>query len=107
MKHHNQFVGSGVRRWAALFFVLVVVAFGFAQAVHLHGLSATDDPNSATARCTTCVASHSVAVVANISFAPVLHFQLGTVAASEPQLESRLEVFSSYSRPPPLPSKSN
>lgn len=102
MKPNNQFVRGGAQRWVALFFVLVVAVFGFAQAVHMHrGLADESLPNRTTTHCGLCVASHSAVVTTDIGSAPILTHQLGSIVVAEPQLERRLTVFSSFTRPPP------
>jgi len=103
MKPCSQSVyGNGARCWVALLLVLATAVFGFAQAVHMHrGLADESLPNGTTTHCMLCVASHSAAVTADISFAPVLTYQAIPVLVAEPQLESRLVVFTSFTRPPP------
>jgi hypothetical protein len=101
MKPSNQFVRNGVHRWTALLFVLVIAVFGVVQAAHTHdGISKDGVPNTPT-HCASCVASHSVAVTAEVSFRPVLALQPGTILCAEPQLESRQLLFTSFTRPPP------
>src|SRR5512147_898806 len=102
MKNNDQFMRNGVRRWTTLFFVLVVAVFGVVQVAHAHdGVSQDGMPNAPARHCTSCVASHSVAVVGEVSFAPVLTSQPGTILVAEVQLESRQLLFTSFTRPPP------
>lgn len=102
MKLHSQSARGGVQQWTALLFVLVMAVFGFVQAVHAHDGPTSDlRPNAPVTHCATCVASHSTAVRAEVSFAPVLALQPGTLLLSEPQLQSRLPIFGLYTRPPP------
>lgn len=102
MKPCSQSVRNDARSWVALLLVLVTSVFAFAQAVHMHrGLADDSLPNGTTTHCMLCVASHAAAVTAEVSFAPVLTYQSIPVLVAEPQLESRLLVFTSFTRPPP------
>jgi hypothetical protein len=102
MKPNRQFARCAIRRHTALLFVLVIAVFGFVQAVHFHrGLTDDGLPNPAAAHCSSCVASHSVAVTTDLSFRPVLAHQPGTVQFAEPQLEACLVIFTAFTRPPP------
>jgi len=99
MKSLFQFERSLARKCISLLFVLVIAGFGFVQAVHVHeSLAGRPVPNS---HCSLCVVAHSAAAItqANTTQAPVP--QSVMVAASDPQLQSRLQVSSSYIRPPP------
>jgi hypothetical protein len=88
-----------LRKFAASFFVLVIAGFGFVQAVHVHDALARQ--TSPASHCSLCVVAHSAAVVTpvNAAIAPVV--TSAAVAVSDPQLQSHLEVASSFIRPPP------
>jgi hypothetical protein len=102
MKPHSQFARNGVQHWTAFFVVLVMVVFGFVQAVHVHEGRANDArPNAPSTHCVSCVAVHSAAIKAEVSFAQVLSQQPGTTFTAEPQLEAQLVLFTSFIRPPP------
>jgi hypothetical protein len=102
MKPRSQSVRTGVQSWTALLFVLVMAVCGFVQVVHTHDGPANDArPNSSATHCLSCVASHSVAVKAEVSFTPVLAVQPETLLNQEVQLVSQLILFSSFIRPPP------
>src|SRR5271169_3415809 len=96
MKPQFQFDRSSFQKWTAVFFVLVMAGFGFVQAVHVH--DALAGPAS---HCSLCVVAHSAAVVTPASAAPAPVLEAAILAVSEPQLESRLQVISSFIRPPP------
>jgi hypothetical protein len=102
MKPHSQFARNGVQQWTGFLVVLVMAVFGFVQAVHVHDGPANDArPNAPATHCASCVAAHSAAVKAEVSFAPVLSQQPGTTFTAEPQLKAQLVLFTSFIRPPP------
>jgi hypothetical protein len=78
---------------------LVMVGFGFVQAVHVH--DALTSQSSAASHCSLCMVAHSAAVITQASSAPALVQQSVRLAVPEPQLQSQLHVTSSYIRPPP------
>jgi hypothetical protein len=99
MKKNPQFGRPLLRKWMALLFVLVMAGFGLVQAVHVHdAVAATNAPES---HCSLCVVAHSAALISPASTAPAPVFESARLAALEPQLQSRLQVASSYIRPPP------
>ena len=99
MKNISQFDRSPLRKWTALLFVLVMAGFGFVQAVHVHGAVASQ--SSPASHCSLCVVAHSAALISPAGAAPELVLSSAQLAALEPQLQSRLQVASSYIRPPP------
>ena len=99
MSAKHQFEPPMIQKWTALFFVLVMAAFGFVQAVHVH--DALAGQASPASHCSLCVVAHSAAVVTPASAAPAPVLEAAMLAVSEPQLESRLQVTSSFIRPPP------
>ncbi len=89
---------SKLRRWAATFVVLALALFVTTQLVHIHALGKSTNES----HCSLCIAAHSAAAPTQASPTPVL-LQTRTVqVASEPQPHSRLSVFSSFIRPPPV-----
>lgn len=99
MKSLFQSECSLARKWTALLFVLVIAGFGFVQAVHVHESQAGQPvPNS---HCSLCVVAHSAAAITQASTPQAPVPQSAMVAAPDPQLQSRLQVSSSYIRPPP------
>jgi hypothetical protein len=95
----RQFERPLLRKWTAFAFVLVMAGFGFVQAVHVHDALASQ--SSPASHCSLCVVAHSAAVVTAISTAPALVRESARLALLEPQLQSQLDVTSSYIRPPP------
>ena len=99
MKQNPQFGRPLLRKLTALLFVLVIAGFGFVQAVHVHdALTSQSVPAS---HCSLCVVAHSAAQISPTSSAPAPVFNSAQLAVLEPQLQSRLQVASSYIRPPP------
>ena len=98
MKQNPQFGRPLIQKWTALFFVLVMAGFGFVQAVHVHDLASTVAPES---HCSLCVVAHSAALISPSNVAPAPVSDTAEVAVIEPQLQSQLQVVSSYIRPPP------
>jgi hypothetical protein len=87
------------KKFAAAFFVLVMAGFGFVQAVHVHdAVAARTSPPS---HCSLCVVSYSAAVVTPVNAAIAPSVESTAVAVSDPQLQSHLQVASSFIRPPP------
>lgn len=83
----------------ALLFVLLMAGFGFVQAVHVH--DALAGQSSPASHCSVCVAAHNAVLITPPSVAPVPVVAAALLEASEPQLESRLQVAPSFIRPPP------
>jgi hypothetical protein len=69
------------------------------QAVHVH--DAVAGQSSPASHCSLCVAGHNAAVITPVNAAPAPVMESAVLAVSEPQLQSRLQVPSSYIRPPP------
>jgi hypothetical protein len=88
-----------LQKWTALVFVLVMAGFGFVQAVHVHDALASQ--SSPASHCSLCVVAHSVAIVTPAGTATAPALESAALAPSEPQLQSRLRVVSSFIRPPP------
>ena len=99
MSAKPQFEPPMLQKCTALFFVLVMAVFGFVQAVHVH--DALAGQASPASHCSLCMVAHSAAVVTRASVAPTPVLEADMLATSEPQLESRLQVASSFIRPPP------
>jgi hypothetical protein len=99
MKQNPQFGRPLLRKWTALLFVLVMAGFGFVQAVHVHDALASQ--STPASHCSLCVVAHSAALITSASGAPAPVFNPTQLAVLEPQLQSRLQVASSYIRPPP------
>lgn len=99
MKRIHQFDRPLLQKWTAVLFVLVMAGFGFVQAVHVH--DALAGQSSPASHCSLCVVAHSAAVITpgSVAHAPILESAM--LALSEPQLQSRLHVVSSFIRPPP------
>ncbi|HVP53669.1 MAG TPA: hypothetical protein VMU45_01645 [Candidatus Eisenbacteria bacterium] len=87
------------QKWMAAIFVLVMIGFGFVQAVHGHDTEAGQ--STAASHCPLCVVAHSAAIVTSVNIAPAPVIQAVSLELPEPQLESRLQIASSYIRPPP------
>ena len=99
MSRKRHFNHHPLQKWTAAFFVLVMAALSFVQAVHVHeALAGQPAPAS---HCSLCVVAHSAAVITPASEAPAPVLESATVVLSEPQLQSRLRVASSLIRPPP------
>jgi hypothetical protein len=88
-----------LRKLTAVFFVLIIAGFGFVQAVHVHDALAKQ--TSPASHCSLCAVTHSAVAITpvNAVIAPVV--TKAAVAVSDPQLQSYLEVTSSFIRPPP------
>jgi hypothetical protein len=99
MKEFRQFDRPRLQKWTALLFVLVMAGFGFVQAVHVHDALASQ--SAPASHCSLCVVAHSAALVSRVSAAPAPVLNSARLAVLEPQLLSRLQVASSYIRPPP------
>lgn len=99
MSCHSRFAKPRVRKWTAVFFALVVAGFGFVQAVHAH--DAVAGRTSPASHCSLCVAAHNAAVVTAAGAAPLPVLRSARIAIPEPQLQSRLQLPSSFIRPPP------
>ena len=91
---------SILRRIAASFFVLVLLVFTGAEAIHAHAAANRDNPRTET-HCLLCVAGHSAVAPAQTGFIPVTFSSVIIPATAEPQLYSRLSVPSAFIRPPP------
>lgn len=99
MSRKRQFNRHPLQKWTAAFFVLVMAALGFVQAVHVH--EALAGQSAPASHCSLCVVAHSAAVITPASAAPAPILESATFVLSEPQLQSRLRVASSFIRPPP------
>ena len=94
-----QIIDHRLKKYAAVLFVVLIVCFGFVQAVHVHDTLVKQ--SSPASHCSLCVIAHSAAIVtaAGTSLAPIVRSALPAV--SDPQLRSQLQVASSFIRPPP------
>jgi hypothetical protein len=99
MKPLSQSNRRMLRKFTAAFFVLVIAGFGFVQAVHVH--DALANQTSPASHCSLCVVAHSAAIVTPVSAAIAPVVTSAAFAVSDPQLQSHLEVASSFIRPPP------
>src|SRR5208283_3857655 len=95
----RQFERPLLRKWTAVFFVLVMAGFGFVQAVHVHDALAGE--SAPASHCSLCVVAHSAAVITPASTAQAPVIESTVVAVSDPQLQSQLLVASAFIRPPP------
>ena len=99
MKPLRQFEPSRLQRWTALLFVVLMAGFGFVQAVHVHVVLAGQAAPSS--HCSVCIAAHNAVLISPSSTATVPVVATALLEASEPQLQSRLQVASAFIRPPP------
>jgi hypothetical protein len=99
MSRERQLIYSPLQKWSAVFFVLVMAGFGFVQAVHVH--AAVAGQASPTSHCPLCVVARNAAVITPASVAPAPPVESAVLVVSEPQLRSRLQIVSSFIRPPP------
>jgi hypothetical protein len=99
MKLFHQVDRHTLRKFAVALLVLVIAGFGFVQAVHVH--DALAKPSSPASHCSLCVVAHSGAVItaAGAAVAPVV--TSAAIVVSDAQLQSHLDVASSFIRPPP------
>ena len=100
----RQFERPLLRKWTALLFVLVMAGFGFVQAVHVH--DAAVNQSAPASHCSLCVVAHSAALITPGTTAPAPVSDSARLVVLEPQLQSRLQVPSTYIRPPPQNLKS-
>ena len=99
MKENSQSDRPQLQKWIALLFVLVMAGFGFVQAVHVHDALASQ--SSPASHCSLCVVVHSAAQISPTSSAPAPVSGTAQIALLDPQLQSQLQIISSYIRPPP------
>lgn len=96
----RQFERSLLQKYTAVLFVLLMVGFGFVQAVHVHDALA-GQTSSPASHCSLCVVAHHAAAVAPVSVVPMPAIEAAVLAQSDPQLDSRQRVRTSFIRPPP------
>ena len=102
MQSARQFGRGGLFRLGAVFLALVMAVCGFVQAVHMHdGLLTDGNPKSTASHCLICVAAHSAPLAATVSFVPIPLHSVAIGPLADPQLQSRLIIFSASIRPPP------
>jgi hypothetical protein len=99
MSCQGQLAKPQVRRWTAVFFALVVAGLGFVQAVHMHDVLAGG--TSPASHCSLCVAAHNAAVVTAVSSAAAPVVESTALVIPAPQSTSRLQLGTSFIRPPP------
>jgi AhpD family alkylhydroperoxidase len=99
MKVIRQLERPSLRKCTAVLFVLVMVGFGFVQAVHVHEALARQ--SAPASHCSMCVVAHSAAVLTAAGSAPVPAVESARLTVSDPQLRSQLRVVSSYILPLP------
>jgi hypothetical protein len=99
MKPFHQVDRHRLQKFSAALLVLVIAGFGFVQAVHVHYAGAKQ--SFPASHCSLCVVAHSEAIItaAGAAVAPVV--TSAAIAVSDAQLQSHLEVASSFIRPPP------
>jgi hypothetical protein len=99
MKPLRQFERSLLQQCTAVLFVLLMLGFGFVQAVHVH--DARVGQNSPASHCSLCVVAHSGVLLAPATVAPTQVSDSTKVAELETQLQSHLHDTHSNIRPPP------
>ena len=99
MKFWLQFDRFPWKKCTAVLFVLLMVGFGFVQAVHVH--EALAGQSSPASHCSLCVVAHSGVLLTPATVAPVQVSDSTKIAELETQLQSHLEVPHSNIRPPP------
>jgi hypothetical protein len=99
MNQVHQLERSPAQKCTAVLFALLMVGFGFVQAVHVHDAPAGQ--TSPATHCSLCVVAHSAALITPVSAAPAQVADAVKIAVLEPQLQSRLRATLSYIRPPP------
>jgi hypothetical protein len=95
----RQFDRSPLQAGLAVVLALVMVGFGFVQAVHVHNELAK--PASPASHCSLCIASHNTAVVVTASNAPAPVLESAIIAVHETQFEPQVRIGASFIRPPP------
>ena len=100
MKPLRQSEPSRLQQCMAVLFVLLMVGFGFVQAVHVHDALAGQSSSPAS-HCSLCVVAHHAAAVVPVSVAPMPVTEVAVLAQSDPQPESRQQVGTTFIRPPP------
>jgi len=83
-----------------MLFVLLMIGFGFVQAVHVHDALAGQSSSPAS-HCSLCVVAHHAAAVAPASVAPMPVTGVAVLAQADPRPESRQQVGATFIRPPP------
>jgi hypothetical protein len=102
MKQTSQFDRSLFQKWTALFFVLVIAAFGMVQAVHIHSeLAPHGGLNESATHCSLCLATHSAATITEADPTPIPVVLSAAVFVGRSQAKSRLAVPTLFIRPPP------
>ena len=99
MKLRLQFDRLPWKKCTAALFVLLMVGFGFVQAVHVHDTLAGQA--SPASHCSLCVVAHSSAFVTPAAVAPTQVSNSTRVVELEAQLQSHLYETHSNIRPPP------
>jgi len=100
MTPQTQFEPTLLRKCTALLFVVLMVGFGFVQAVHVHDAVARQSSSPAS-HCSVCGVAHHAAVVTPLNTAMALVVASTVLAAGEPQQQPSLHVGTSFIRPPP------
>ena len=100
MKPLRQSERSLLQQCLAVLFVLLMIGFGFVQAVHVHDALAAQSSSPAS-HCSLCVVAHHAAAVAPVSVAPMPVTEAAVLVHTDPQLESRQQVGATFIRPPP------
>jgi len=100
MKPLRQSEPSLLQQCTAMLFVLLMIGFGFVQAVHVHDALAGQSSSPAS-HCSLCVVAHHAAAVAPASVAPMPVTGVAVLAQADPRPESRQQVGATFIRPPP------
>jgi hypothetical protein len=100
MKPPRQSEHSMLQQCTAVVFVLLMIGFGFVQAVHVHNALAGESSSPAS-HCSLCVVAHHAAAVLPVSVAPMPVTEVAILAQSDPQPQSRQQVGATFIRPPP------
>ena len=99
MKLWLQFDRLPWKKCTAALFVLLMVGFGFVQAVHVH--DALAGQASPPTHCSLCMVAHSGVLLTPAAVAPTQISESTKVAELEVQLQSHLHETHSNIRPPP------
>ena len=100
MKPLRQSESSLLQQCTAMLFALLMIGFGFVQAVHVHD-ALVGQSSSPASHCSLCVVAHHAAAVAPASVAPMPVTGVAVLAQADPRPESRQQVGATFIRPPP------
>lgn len=100
MKLTRQFERSLLRQSLAVLFVLLMLGFGFIQAVHVHDVMA-GQRSSPASHCSLCVVTHHAASVTPTNSFIAYTPEATILTALPPRAAGFLSVDAAYIRPPP------